>query len=740
MAVIMNKGLIKLVSILIIGISMVLALGASSIHNKFPDIRGTVTDGTQNNSVELLEKYCVIGSRIQRAQESGNLAGMESVMQSLTTNLLQIVNPNGKIVGADVILESVGVSPARAVNLKTKTGSDGEFEFFGVPKGTYRISAFNRTPGSCSGLSSYIIVKKYRRSTDQVRLIISPLAVTVAGRIVDSAGKPIKGVKVNAKQGHGGVSRPEGDYTEYYHEVSACTDSNGTYVLKGLIPANFREAVGLEGGGYGDKDIWYTLNVEADGYIKAKNYIPVVPESVREAAKFVYEKSKKSVDAYRKARMKNSTPVLQPECKENTISGVDFTLFKPARITGVVSGAFGEPNDGCSVWIEATNRVDHRFACLPHPQKPLRANVNDEGRFVIFDVPPDTYWITISEKGRRIDKRKDIIMIEEAVQLNDVNLAYDAQPFGHIEGLVTDSESGGTVKDFSIYVKKVTNPGEYSPARGNVVYRDGRHRKWKDGVLQKSEESSSGFLVENISPGKALLVVKAPGYVEELVEVEVQSAEIAKSTVCLQREAVVHVRCSVENRKKIDYYTSVSGKPPLVEYIAVAEDGSECVCKGKPAKNAGYDNLIGLRPGAYTLRGDISYLAGSVSRYETVPMSINAKLINDVTIDFRGVCEIKLLLDFSPGFYANAILETADTPSGNEWDSNSVGIRARAHFRKPAQVVIPDLKPGRYRLSLFKHSIEKKKDERLTDLNPEEVRVFKLTEDDKIQGFEIYLN
>jgi len=77
---------------------------------------------------------------------------------------------------------------------------------------------------------------------------------------------------------------------------------------------------------------------------------------------------------------------------------------------------------------------------------------------------------------------------------------------------------------------------------------------------------------------------------------------------------------------------------------------------------------------------------------------------NEVELAFTGPCGLPIEIAFVPGTAVQMTLETADTPPLHELDNN-IGLRATAFFREPGSYLVPDLKPGRYRLSLFRRKV-----------------------------------
>lgn len=122
-----------------------------------------------------------------------------------------------------------------------------------------------------------------------------------------------------------------------------------------------------------------------------------------------------------------------------------------------------------------------------------------------------------------------------------------------------------------------------------------------------------------------------------------------------------------------------------------------------------------------------------MARYETVPLEIVSGQSSEVELDFRGTCEIKLKVDFDPGSAVTVLLEKDETPVGVTLENN-LGLRASAYLREPGSIVIPDLKPGAYRLSLFRRNVPEKKGV-AKKMEPDEVKTLTLDEGNALQTF-----
>jgi hypothetical protein len=386
------------------------------------------------------------------------------------------------------------------------------------------------------------------------------------------------------------------------------------------------------------------------------------------------------------------------------------------------------------VLLSRTNAVD---ACSyqAFTESPLYARCDNEGRFHFFDVAPGVYTVEVYEEHRLVSgKPPRVVTVTEGEPVTGLRLTNEAPPCGKIVGVVSDASSGRPVKGLAVYAThKATGSTEYPPLLCPCGMR-GTHtdtcKRWIERALQTNDLRVSTFVVEKAAPGPTELVLKAPDYAEERVTVDVASEAVVKREIKLWRAGTARIRTVLESGARVDSYASVRyadvrEHPPLVHYVAFPEGAGASVSGGRHSMPFGSDAFEGLKPGRYTLRGELYYLSGRVARYETAPLEVASGQTSDVALDFRGPCQLKLKADFPPGTAVSVQLETAETPDGQAPESN-LGLKASAYLQKPGSVLIPDLKPGAYRLSLYRRDVPEKKGA-AARRGPDEVKTVTLT-------------
>ena len=549
-----------------------------------------------------------------------------------------------------------------------------------------------------------------------MRLASKSEPMSLEGRVTDSEGRPLADALVVAMQGHERIA-PD-NFLRDTHAASARTDADGRYVLEGLRPVGLIPAMGLEGGGHGGAYSWYTVDITLPGYASAKAYVPVVPGWVRTAARlfrraleatfYIYV----SVSEHEKADLRNHEPFAHPPCRGRAMSGVDAMLYRSARVEGVVVDGLGLPCPACAVCLEPSNERS-KYSYQPRAELSKSVMTDAEGRFRLDGVPPGEHRVRVSERGRIVRKPPfPLLAVREGEHVADVRFEHDALPFGSVQGTVVDAANGRPVSDFNFYVSGVTPAVDYTSGNGswrrlclcgNPYTHTKECGRWLARAAETNDLRTAGFLLQDISAGSVRMNVKAPGYAEEAVAADVMAGQVTELTVGLWRSGSVRIRPVVEAGAKVDYYASVAGNPPLVHYSAIPEEGGIVIRGGRPSKESGVDAFDGLRPGRYTIRGAVGYLFGEVTRYEAVAVDVHSGQASETALDFTGSCGVTVKLAFAPGTTVWVLLETADSPSGQDME-RSTGVRARAFARKPGRTRIPDLKPGVYRMSLFRRT------------------------------------
>ena len=316
------------------------------------------------------------------------------------------------------------------------------------------------------GITVAVVAVMFAFVVIAVRLSNQSAPMTLEGRVTDSAGRPLADAVVTARQGHERLSNPE--YNRYVHETSGWTDADGRYALEGLHSAGLIPAMGLASGGHGGESSWYTVDITLPGYVPSKAYVPVVPEWTRTAAR-VISRILYGV-AHKKADGRKRAPAAQPPCRGHALSGVDVTLYKPARFEGVVADGLGMPCPDCAVCLDPSTNTGVFSSYLPRAELPLPVTTDAEGRFRMYGVPPGGYRVRVSEEGRIVRAPPfPLLTVREGEDVAGWRFEHDALPFGSVQGVVVDAVSGRPIHYFRLYVNGVKPAVDY--VSGNGTWR-----------------------------------------------------------------------------------------------------------------------------------------------------------------------------------------------------------------------------------------------------------------------------
>jgi hypothetical protein len=219
-------------------------------RNSF-DIRGVVVDITPD----------IYGETIAKLEHAAK--NSEEEFDRIFDNMYCVSSPVSNIIVA---------IKCRSFIKKNITDSQGRFAFYGLPKGEYEIvtemSPMILGKGVKQMEGAPCIVNLYKHQTDLTLTVRSDI-IKIKGRIMDSKGQPIKGVKVI------GVEKYDDPQNMYKHkEVSVVSDENGFYELNGFTPLDILSiALYLMGGDpskHAMSPFYIKIHVKADGFVQTQ--------------------------------------------------------------------------------------------------------------------------------------------------------------------------------------------------------------------------------------------------------------------------------------------------------------------------------------------------------------------------------------------------------------------------------------------------------------------------------------
>jgi beta-lactamase regulating signal transducer with metallopeptidase domain len=170
---------------------------------------------------------------------------------------------------ADAVVTVRGESLVREV----RTDTEGRFVCWGLPEGTYEVSAVAPARPSESGT---MLTPAGRASVTlsfgmkHVVLRLRADSVTVSGRVTDEHGRPVPGARVT------GIQEIDASQSEETSPVFfAATRDDGTYQFTGLPPPDIHELAGyLNGGRPGPTSMYFLVRVEAPNLRQTRENTP----------------------------------------------------------------------------------------------------------------------------------------------------------------------------------------------------------------------------------------------------------------------------------------------------------------------------------------------------------------------------------------------------------------------------------------------------------------------------------
>jgi hypothetical protein len=297
---------------------------ASSGSDNHAVVRGIVMDGTPRLSPENLKRLvssCSIGTSAEDAREE---------YSRLLVEMHEWVPAAGAAVEAR----------NRSTTYRAVANQRGEFEFSGLPGGDYEFEAVLRPS---TGDDTRVRTEKRKVSIgnghviEDMSFLVRGDVVTIAGRVLDSSGRPVAGAKVSGDQ------VPCRNDLFRQDPVVSVSDDNGFYELRGLPPADLYRVAGylmggdpLEGG-VSRSPFYVEVRVEARNYAQDSSTIPRVPavsEELLLAARRLkeamlqspWERNATPKEQEETDRAMKFNPKDLPEVRGSVISGIDIVL------------------------------------------------------------------------------------------------------------------------------------------------------------------------------------------------------------------------------------------------------------------------------------------------------------------------------------------------------------------------------------------------------------------------------
>ena len=660
-----------------IGIGLLLAaLGAGPAASyDGASFRGIVRDGLPDYSdaafAPLEEISAQMATGDQNDPETWNAFGKA---------LMGIMYPNGPMAGMRVTLRSAGET---SVPRETTTDEEGQFRFDQLGIGDYTLTIHRPGKGGPQPqeFSWRLKVEDDYRQTG-AELVWPETLLVARGKVVDSAGQPLAGVRITAYENR--YNGEAGRWGSVLHVVETATDKRGRFKLEGLRPMRFFPGDGGPAG--------YVLSVEKEGFAPRVRKIDALTQETRNAMRRWWDIMVKVVPA--EGRRGSGIKWPEPANRRGAIEGVDFTLMRSATVGGRVLDASGAPRVDARVWLRHLDAPPYQP--LPFSYGPGSVRTDADGRFSIPGLATGRYFVAVTVTGRSREYRDAPVVLREGETHDDLELRYEVPPTGRIEASVREAGSGRPIGVYTAYVVRVTGAPDSGTTHGRLTI---------------DTNQPGRFTVDDVSPGEAQFNVSAPGYVSRRAACAVESGKTTDWTIELQPAGAASVRVTCNGVATYPYQ--------LVSFPAGA---TNAVWGWSRTTNAaGRCEIQGLPPGLNRLRAEL--LGGGQTHYAMAPVQIEVGQTNEVELEMVGPCSFDLDLVFPTNAVARAWVEPADAPETEAFEAK-VDLKVYLWAYEAGRIAVTNLPAGEYRIGIQK--LESIKGVEHVPMKPDQTKILRL--------------
>ncbi len=299
---------------------------------------GAGDDNVTSDSALAEPELRDVGLEVVGPIPNGHLMGFVSVLSDPFEQMMAKLESASSLEEATQALRAQpSVGPAANVQVtvrnnsttwKATTDSRGRFELTFLPTGMCEVTA---EAAGADAASSAMAVKRIKvDGTRGVGLLIRPDTIAVKGRICNDAGLPIAGARILGEKV--AASDQQSEISRSSEGISAVSDENGWFELRGFVPPNVLSAAaylrgrGLAGKGFGTTA---TLTVEAEGYEGGKVVVPLITEELLGRTR----RFSKAISRFRPDAGQLSEQVVSqlPTSQGNTIVGMDLPLREAGK-------------------------------------------------------------------------------------------------------------------------------------------------------------------------------------------------------------------------------------------------------------------------------------------------------------------------------------------------------------------------------------------------------------------------
>jgi uncharacterized GH25 family protein len=343
------------------------------------------------------------------------------------------------------------------------TDGTGRFEFLNVAMSSYKVRVL-ADGYETQSLTVNSALKAGPEDQDLAFRLADGRAV--AGRVVDTTGRPVTEARIEANA----LKR------DYQGNAIAYSDANGYFLLDGMSTEHPYQ-VRCTARGFSDKtlpsinaidgDILFELDrrLSIEGWVKTPSGAPVTSFALvllrgipnREAAlmndlrefsdaegHFEFDDLEPGTWGF-EARADGYAPTRSETVelvRGGAVPELEITVEGGGTVCGVVKAADGEPMQGALVRINENNFVDTPllkiFASMsPGVDKPIQRRTNGKGRFCFKNVTPGTYQISVKHHTAAPYVVNDVLITDDEIEQN-AEVVIEMPPPASISGVALD--------------------------------------------------------------------------------------------------------------------------------------------------------------------------------------------------------------------------------------------------------------------------------------------------------------
>ena len=240
------------------------------------------------------------------------------------------------------------------ISREAVTNDQGRYAFYGLLQGDYEVWAKLPSPAVERGVAGRTAMDKAtvrvggypgpdmhaygRAPVYRANLNLRPDVVTVRGRVIDAMGNPVAGAMVTCKDPRDSQDQrfqtSEGERWLERRSVTAVTNANGEYELRGIDPPEMYPTAGYLNGGSGAKGVKRIFEVQANGFQTATRTVPLITAELLDKSRRMLaalaqleRQASQRQPTKKKARITAEKPGLPlPPSTGTVITSVDFIL------------------------------------------------------------------------------------------------------------------------------------------------------------------------------------------------------------------------------------------------------------------------------------------------------------------------------------------------------------------------------------------------------------------------------